>query len=200
LRKVVLERAGKTIGDAHLVARQAATIFHQLLQFAHRGALRLQGFEPFPMFAQQVELQTGIGGVVFGAAAAEHGAVTGQRLRVDRKQHEEVVFAERIDEGPFVEFQAHGDRLALEAALQIECPGFDGLWAMRDDGGFGNVGVGAEQADVVFGIGPVDADEGGEPIVDRIIHFLSPKVYRCQGTCELGLCEGIIGSRCDGIP
>jgi hypothetical protein len=34
------------------------------------------------------------------------------------------------------------------------------LSPVRDDGGLGNVGVGAE-ADIVFGIGPVDADKGG---------------------------------------
>lgn len=108
----------------------------------------------------------GTGQAVCDAYLVADPAVAGERLRIDREQYEEIVLAKRIDERAFAQFQAHGDRLTGEALLQTQSPSLNGLGAVGDEAGPGTIKARAEQADVVFGIGPVNAYEGGEPMID----------------------------------
>jgi hypothetical protein len=60
------------------------------------------------------------------------------------------------------------DLIALEALSQRIRLRLDGIGAVGQDAGLSPSGVGCLQADIVFGIGPIDADEGGEFVACRL--------------------------------
>ena len=77
------------------------------------------------MCEQQLDLELGIGGVVFGSAGGKRFAVLGHGERIDGKEDEEIIFAQCGHDRPFIEFQAHRNRLAVEARVQALDPGVD---------------------------------------------------------------------------
>jgi hypothetical protein len=91
---------------------------------------------------------------------SEDFAVLGEGGGIEREEHEELVFAEGIDDWPFGQLQRDGDRFPVEALAQCPGPLIDGLGAMHEHERFATVIAGDLQADVV--LGPVQADERGE--------------------------------------
>jgi hypothetical protein len=81
------------------------------------------------------------------------------------KQDEEVVCAPRGDTGPLVEVQAHGDRLASTALAKGAGPLVDGCGGMVQDTALAFVRGSGLEAEIRWGIGPVDADESGAGLV-----------------------------------
>jgi hypothetical protein len=71
--------------------------------------------ELVPVFEQELDLEFGIGRVVFRPAGGKRFAVLGQSERIDGKEHEELIVAQCGHERPFREFQAHSDGLSVEA-------------------------------------------------------------------------------------
>ena len=118
VRERVLQGTGEAVGDPHFVADHAATVFDELCEGAHRGALRLERLQLVAMGEQQFELECGIGGVVFGPAGGEGFAIPRQRQGIDGKEHQKVIRAQGGDNGAFVEFQADGNGLAVEPRAQ----------------------------------------------------------------------------------
>ena len=82
------------------------------------------------MFEQQLDLALGIGGVIFGMARGERFAVLRQGERIDEKEHEEILGAQRVYDGPFMEFQAHSDGLSVEERAQGLDPHINRLGAV----------------------------------------------------------------------
>ena len=78
LRKIVFQSAREAIGDAHFVADHAATMFDELLEGAHGGALWMERLQLVAMGEQLFELECGIGGVIFGPTGREGFAVARQ--------------------------------------------------------------------------------------------------------------------------
>jgi hypothetical protein len=134
-------------------------MFDELFEGTHRGALGLQGRELIAMLEQEFELALGISGVVLGVAGCEGFTVPCERERIDGKEHEAVVLSQRLDNGTLGEFETDGDRLSLEPRAQGTHPRIDSFWRVRKDAELACLGARRLQADIVFGISPIEADE-----------------------------------------
>jgi len=66
------------------------------------------------------------------------------------------------DDRPLIEFEADSNRLPLEPRTQGAHPRIDRVWLVVEDTALTFLRACRLQADIVFGIRPVDADEGGE--------------------------------------
>ena len=123
LRKVVFERTGQAVGQPDFVADQAPAVLDELRQGAHGGALGAERGELVAVFEEDFDLEFGIGGVVFRTARGKRFAVLGHGERIDRKEHEEIIGAQRGHDRPFREFQAHSDGLSVESCAEGLDPG-----------------------------------------------------------------------------
>src|SRR5512132_2698196 len=102
-------------------------------------------------------------------------AVLRQHAGINREEHQELVLLQGIDERPLGELQAYRHGPAGKALAQRASPFLDRLRAMRQDGKLPFFIVGNLQTNVVFSIGPIDADEGGKFRVWLWLHDSSPK-------------------------
>jgi hypothetical protein len=112
------------------VTDQAPAVFDEWCEGTHGGALGLQGLQLVTVCEEEFDLEFRIGGVVFGAAGGKRFAVPGHGERIDGKEHEEIIVAQCRHNGPFREFQAHRDRVSVEARAQGLAPGVDGFRAV----------------------------------------------------------------------
>ena len=72
-------------------------VFAEQLEGPRRHRIRVPGPELVAMFAQQVQQEGGVRRVIFRAAGVEGFAIAGQRLGIDRVEHEELVLHQRVD-------------------------------------------------------------------------------------------------------
>jgi hypothetical protein len=148
------------MGQAHLVANEAAAMWDELLKGTHFGALRGEGLKFVAMGAQELELEFGVRGAVLGVAGREGFAISREGEGVNGKEHEAVILPQRGDEGALVEFETDGHGLLLESRAQGAHPLIDGVWLVSEDTELTFLRASCLQADMVCGISPVDADEG----------------------------------------
>jgi len=130
--------------------------------------------------AEQCELQFSVGGVVFRAAGGKRCPIPCEGQGVDGKEHEEVIFAQGKDDGAFVALEADGDRFSLASLLQGTYPRLNGFWCMVETAVLSLLGARNLSANIVFGIGPVEADAGRKGFVGFVLHMGSPSVW-CSG-------------------
>jgi hypothetical protein len=150
-------------------------MFDEWFEGAHRRALGFQRRELLAMFEQEFELELGVGGIVLGRAGCEGFTVSGEREGIDGKEHEEVVLAQRIDDGAFVEFETAGNRWSREALAPGTHPLIDGVWRVYKDTELACRRASRLQADIVFGISPVEADERRTCIRRSTCHVSPPE-------------------------
>ncbi len=131
-----------------------------------------------PWQRKHFERQLGIGGIILGSTRRKGLAILGQRCRIDRKQNQPGVLLQGIDQRSLANLQTHGDGSASKALHQSMGPLRDGLRPMQHDATFAHVTVGRLQADIVFGIGPVDTDEGSKFSSGLSLHDLPPRVLK----------------------
>jgi hypothetical protein len=106
------------------------------------------------------------------------------------------MFLQRVDQRSAGDLETDGHRLAMKALPERSGPLINGVGAMGEHGEFTLAASGRLQADVVFRIGPVDADEGGEFWVGFRSHSSHLQVLEWRnGTCLPGRCESNIESR-----
>ena len=117
------------------------------------------------MAHQKIQRQLGIGRIVLGPAGLEGFAVLGKGQRVDRKEHEEVVLLQRVDDRSLGQFEGNRDG-ATEALLQRSRPLIDARNLVGNAIELALIIVGRLQADVVLRICPINADIGRERRVD----------------------------------
>jgi hypothetical protein len=160
MRKVVFQGTSEAICDAYLVADQAAAMFHELFKGAHGRTLGLKGAELIAMLEQEFKEEFGVSGVVLGLAGGEGLAIPREGEWVNGKEHEAVILPQRGDDGAFVEFETDGNGLCLESRAQGAHPLVNGVWLVFEDTELTFLRAGCLQADIVFGISPVDADKG----------------------------------------
>ena len=163
--EIVLEGTGQAIGDPDFVADHAATVFDELCEGPHRGALRREGGQLVAMGQQQFELEFGIGGVVFGPAGGKGFAIPRQRQRIDGEEDEKVILAQGGDQGPFVEFEADGHGLAVEPCAQRGDPRVNGLRGVLELKALPFCGASRLETPIMFGIRPVDPHKGRKGVV-----------------------------------
>ena len=159
-REVVFQGAGEAIGEAHVVAHEAAPMVDEWLKGPHVGALRGEGLKCVAMGEQELELEFGVRRVVLGVAGRERCARPRQGEWVNGTEHEAVVLPQRGDEGAFVEFETDGYGLLLEARAPGAHPRINGVWLVGEDTQLTCLRASGLQADMVWGLSPVEADEG----------------------------------------
>ena len=176
LGEVVFERTGQAIGETDFVAHEATTRLNKLRQGAHGGALGGEGGKLVAVFEEELDLECGIGGVVFGTAGGKRFTVFGQSEWVDGKEHEEIIVAQGGHNGPLLEFKAHGNGLAVEPRTQGVDPRIDGFRTVLEASKLSSGSAGGLDADIVFGIRPVEANERGKFLLRHMLHVSSPRV------------------------
>jgi len=127
LRKVVFQGTGQAIREAHVVADQAAAMFHALCEGAHGRTLGLKRRELIAMLAQECKEACGVSGVILGLAGGEGLAIPRQHEGSDGKEHKEIVLAQRRDEGALIEVKTDGKRWPGEPRAQGAHPRSEGV-------------------------------------------------------------------------
>ena len=95
-------------------------------------------------------------------AGREGFAVLGQGQRIDGEQDQKFVFTQGLDERAFIEFEAHSNGASFEPLAYGTCPRIDGLWFVLKHHELPLVVADSLSADIVFRVGPIDANEGGK--------------------------------------
>jgi hypothetical protein len=156
----VFQGTGEAISDTHVVAHEAVAMVDELLKGRQFGALRGKRVKLVAMGEQELEPEFGVRGVVLGVAGRDSFARPREGEWVDGKEHEAVILPQRGDEGALVEFETDGNGLLLESRAPGARPRSAGVWLVFEDTELTCLGASGLQADMVFGISPVDADEG----------------------------------------
>jgi hypothetical protein len=195
--KGVFQGTGQAVGQTDCVADQAPAMFDELRQGAHGGALGAERGELVAVCEEDLDLECGIGGSIFGPARGTRFAVPGHGERMDGEEHEEIIVAQRGHDGSFLEFQAHRDGLSVEARAQGLDPGVNLFRTMFEAQTLPLCSASGLEADIVLRISPVEANKGrkcfGRLVASCVI--ASRVGQWCQGTCLLALCEGMRESR-----
>jgi hypothetical protein len=160
LWKVVFEGTGQAVRAPDFVTDQAPAVFDELREGTHGGALGAEWGELVPVFQEEFDLEFRIGGVVFGTAGGKRFAVLGHGERIDGKEHEEIIVAQRGHDGPFIEFQAHRDGLSVEARAEGLDPGVNRFRTMFKAQKLPLCGASGLEANIMFRISPVEANKG----------------------------------------
>ena len=92
-----------------------------------------QGLELVTVFEEEFDLEFRVGGVVFGSAGGKRFAVLGHGERIDRKEHEEIIFAQCPHDGPFIQLKTHRDGVSVEPRAQSLDPRVDRFRAVLED-------------------------------------------------------------------
>jgi hypothetical protein len=121
----VFEGTSQAVGQTDFVADQATAMLDELRQGAHGGTLGAEWGELVAVFEEALDREFGIGRGIVGPARGKRFAVLGHGERIDGKEDEEIIFAQCGHDRPFIEFQAHRNRLAVEARVQALDPGVD---------------------------------------------------------------------------
>src|SRR5262249_40572073 len=99
--KVVFQGTGRAVGETHFVADQAPAMFDELRQGAHRRALGAEWGELVAVFEENLDLEFGIGGVVFRPARGKRFPILGHGERIDGKEHEAIIITYHPQSGWF---------------------------------------------------------------------------------------------------
>jgi hypothetical protein len=173
----------------------------KLLEGTPSETLGRERWELVPMHEQQCELQCGVSGIVFRSAGGEGCTISRDRQRIDRQEHQKVIFAQGEDQRPFGEFEAESHGLAPQPCPQRRDPRVDGLGRVRKLEALPFCRASRLEAPSMFGLGPVEANKsskGGGCSASCVISQ-SMLAWR-EGTCLLTFCAGIRGSRWHGRP
>ena len=126
----VFEGTRQAVGAMHGVADQAPAVVNELRSGAHCRALGGERRELVAVCEQQCDLELGIGGVLFGMARGKRFAGLRQGERIDGKEPEEILGAQRGHDGPLLAFQAPSDGWSVAARAQGLDPRIDCLGAV----------------------------------------------------------------------
>ena len=176
VREGVCEGTGQAVGATHVVADQAPAVFHEWRQGAHGGALGGEWGECVAVFEEHLDLEFGIGGVICGSARGKRCAVSGHGERMDGKEPEELLWAQRRHDGPFMEFQAYGKRVTVEPRAQTLDPRVDRVRSVIEAQKLPVRRAGGLSTAIVFGIRPVEADTRRTFLCRDTLHVSPPSV------------------------
>jgi hypothetical protein len=162
LREIILQGTREAVGEPDFVVDHAAAVFDELVERAHRGALWLEWLERVAMGEEQLELEFGVGGVVFGPAGGEGFAIPRQGQRIEGKEDQKIILAQGGDQGPFVEFKADSNGVAVEPCAQCADPCLDGLGRVLECEALAFCGARSLETHIMVGIRPVDTHKGSK--------------------------------------
>src|SRR5215470_18340822 len=147
------------------------------------------------MVEEQLEQIIRILRIIFGAAGRECFPVLSQGGGVDGVKNQKVVLQERIDQKTPRLLQTDGNGLSDKAGAQGSSPGLKGFWGVREDARLCLTGRHVKQTDIMFGIGPINGDQGS-----KLFHISSScwgdTVHSARGTCSRQLSEIVLVESC----
>ena len=115
-------------------------------------------------------------GVVFGPTGRQGFAIPRQRQWIEGEEDQKVILAQGEDQGAFVAFQADRHGLAVEPRAQCDDPRVDGLGRVIELAAFTFCGARSLEANIMFGIRPVDTHKGSKCVRCALRHVSSPRV------------------------
>ena len=107
------------------------------------------------MAEQKLQGEFRIRGVILGAAGREGIAVSSQRRRLNRKEHEEVVLEQGGNDGALAELETNRDGSASEALSEPLGPGPESSGLVLDDRTLSLADARHGKAHVVLLVGPI---------------------------------------------
>src|SRR5262249_38551471 len=119
------------------------------------------------MAEEEIECEFGVGGIVLRAAHCERLAVPRERERVNREQHEDIVFEECGNERSLFALQADREGPPRESRTQVRCPAANRSGSMLERESLELLRPCGAQANGVLLVGPVDSDPRSETFVHR---------------------------------
>ena len=161
LGEVAFQRGAQLLNEAAALLDEVAAMLAQQSQLAGGGVIGHPGAELVAVFDEQFPDQAGVDRVGFGAAGGKGIAVALGGGGIDGVEHQKLILHQCVQQRAAGLFQADGDGAAAEAAPQPRDKLGEGLGRVRDLGLFRHGRIGRAQADRVFLVGPVDADDGG---------------------------------------
>jgi hypothetical protein len=160
MRTVVFQGTAKAMRDAHFVSDQAAAMCHEWFEGAPGRTLGLKRRELIAMLEQEFKEAFGVRGVILGLAGGEGLAIPRQHEGIDGKEHQEIIRAQRRDDGALIEFKTDGTRLPGEPRAQGAHPRIDGVGPVCEAAELACRGARHLHTNIVCGISPVEPDEG----------------------------------------
>jgi hypothetical protein len=176
----VLERTGEAMGAPHFIPDDAATVFDQWCEGTPGRTLRLQRLQLVAMGEEQVELECGSGGVIFGSAGRKSLTLPRQGQRLDGKEDEKVIRAQGGNHGTLGECEADGNKSTAAPYAQGGDPGLNGLGGVLELTALPFGAASSLKTNIMVGIRPVDPNKGREGVGGRLCQASSPRV------CESG--------------
>jgi hypothetical protein len=167
---VVVAGTGQASCTTDFVPDQAPAVCDELGEGPHGGALGLEGLKLIPVFEEALDLECRSGRVVVGPARATRFAVPGHGERMDGKEPKAIVWTQCRHERPFVAFQAHRDRVSVEARPQGLAPRVAGFRAVCDAQALPLRRASGWSAAIVFGLRPIAPDKGGQCCLRQMCH------------------------------
>ena len=175
----VCERTGKASGATACGTDEATTRRNTWRQGAHGGAVGGERGERVAMFAEELDLECGIRGIVFGTAGGKRFTVFGQSEWGAGKEPEESIFAQGGNPGPLLELKTHGNGLAVEPRTPSLAPPIDRFRPVLEAPKLSSLSAGGLEADIVLGIRPIATNERGTFLLRPMLHVSSPR--GCEG-------------------
>jgi hypothetical protein len=161
LGTVVFEGPGSALGAPALGTDQAA-VCDEVREGPPGRAWGLQGRELVRVCQEEFDRACRIGGIVCGSAGSKRCAVRGHGERSNGKEHEAILLAPCRHEGPFRACQTDSARVSVAARAQGLAPRVDGCRAVCEAQERTPCSTSGLSADIVFGIGPREADKSSQ--------------------------------------
>jgi hypothetical protein len=115
MRAGVFERTGHAVGQTDFGTAQATVVLDEVRSGAPGGAWGAEWGARVAVCEEALTLACGIGGVLLGPARGKCGTVLGHGERMDGKEHEDFLVAQRGHQRPLRECQAHSDGWSVES-------------------------------------------------------------------------------------
>ena len=119
LRKILLQQTCDPIGQGHALVDDVAALFTERLQGPALDRVGHPRAQLVAMADHQVQQQLGVERIVLGPAGPEGLAITRQRLRVNRIEHDPVGHQQRVHDRAFPLLERHRDLAARKPLLQL---------------------------------------------------------------------------------
>jgi hypothetical protein len=161
LGAVVFSGTGEAMRETHVVADQTAARCDEWFEGTHGGAWGGEGRELVARREPALTLECRVRGIVLGVAGRAGVAGLGQGQRLAGAQDPQVVLTQGGDERACIACEAHGHRASCEPLSSGPCPLSEGLWCVLKNHELPCVVADGLSADLVCGIGPIDANAGG---------------------------------------
>ena len=155
-------KSDKQWADAGAVSDNPPAVLDQILQGSGLLRIRQPGLETITVVNEQLDGILGVSRVVFSTRRRECLAVVSQGRRVDGIEDEEVVIDEGKDERAATLLKADSHFSSAEAKAHGSGPLLEGLWGVIDDRELFLTRSSIDQAEVVFLVGPIEADESSK--------------------------------------